>query len=79
MEASDKTKIVDVKGMHCDHCVKNVTSALGKIEGLKNIEVNLNEGTAIFEEEVPVDEAVIRDAINQIGFEAGDVRVYSKS
>lgn len=44
-------KTVKIKGMSCGHCVMAVTKALGGIAGIKNVQVDLKNGAATFEEE----------------------------
>jgi copper chaperone len=36
--------ILKVKGMSCQHCVMSVTKALGQLEGIKNVQVDLAKG-----------------------------------
>ena len=62
--------IVKIKGMRCNHCVDSVTKALTDIDGIKDVAVNLEEGEAVYNEEKPVDQQKVKDAINKIGFEA---------
>lgn len=69
-----KTKTIEVKGMSCGHCVQSVTQALSGIEGLKDVKVDLDFGVASFTEEKPVDEAVVKAAIERIGFTPGAVK-----
>ena len=45
----------DQEGMSCQHCVMAVTKALGVIEGIKDVRVDLQKGEATFTEEKPVD------------------------
>ena len=60
---------VKVKGMSCQHCVASVTKALSEIEGITDVQVNLEKGEATFNEQSPVAEQAIEDAITKIGFE----------
>jgi copper chaperone len=60
---------VKIKGMRCGHCVASVTRALSDIDGVKNVQVNLERGEATFDEAKPVDAAVIKKVISGIGFE----------
>jgi copper chaperone len=60
---------IKVKGMSCQHCVASVTKALSQIEGISDVNVNLEAGEATFNENSPVDEQAIKDAISKIGFE----------
>lgn len=61
--------LVKIKGMRCNHCVGSVTTALTAIPGISKVEVNLEAGEALYEESSPVDPALIKEAINKIGFE----------
>ena len=45
-EASTMTKELKVEGMMCDHCKKHVTNALSKMEGVTEVQVNLETKTA---------------------------------
>ncbi len=59
---------VKIQGMSCQHCVMAVTKALGKISGLKNVKVDLENGEATFEnpQNEPMD--AIHKAIEAAGF-----------
>ncbi len=35
---------LNVKGMSCDHCVKAVKGSVGELNGVKNVQVNLQDG-----------------------------------
>jgi copper chaperone len=61
--------IIKVKGMSCQHCVASVTKALSEIEGITDVQVDLDKGEATFSEQGPVAEQSIKDAITKIGFE----------
>jgi copper chaperone len=63
---------IKVKGMSCQHCVASVTKALSEIEGITDVQVNLEKGEATFNEKSPVDGQTIKDAITKIGFEVED-------
>ena len=58
--------------MSCQHCVASVTKALSGIEGITDVQVNLKKGEATFNEQSPVSEQTIKDAITKIGFEVVD-------
>jgi len=60
---------IRIKGMTCQHCVKAVTQALGGIDGIDRVEVDLGKGEATFREVKPVDPALIRERIAQAGYE----------
>ena len=62
---------IKVKGMSCQHCVQAVTKALSGIDGIENVSVDLESGTASYDEkrQVPADE--VRSAIEDAGYELG--------
>jgi len=62
-------KKIKIKGMTCQHCVAAVTKALSSIEGIDNVSVDLESGEATFEENIPVDPRIIREKIEDEGYE----------
>jgi copper chaperone len=64
-------KKLTISGMSCQHCVKAVTQALEGL-GLKDVEVDLNTGSAAFAE-ADVDINALREAIDDSGFEVESV------
>ncbi|MBA4356506.1 MAG: heavy metal-associated domain-containing protein [Humidesulfovibrio sp.] len=58
-----------VKGMTCNHCRMSVAKALEAIPGVSGVDVDLLTGKATFVETAPVDLAVVKRAIEKIGFE----------
>jgi copper chaperone len=63
---------IKIKGMSCQHCVMAVTKALGGIEGIKEVRVDLEKGEATFAEVKPVDRKAISERIKKAGFEVVD-------
>ena len=72
IEGDQTMATIKVKGMSCQHCVASVTKALSEIAGITDVQVDLEKGEATFNEQSPLDEQVIRDAIARIGFEVVD-------
>jgi len=64
-------RTITVKGMSCGHCVKAVKKALEEIEGIGQVSVDLEKGQVSYEENKPVDEALIREKITKAGYELG--------
>ena len=64
-----RSKTVYVKGMHCDGCVKRVTNALSSIPGVKKCSVNLQDGCCDLVMSHNVDEYIIKERIQNLGFE----------
>lgn len=58
---------VKIKGMRCQHCVGSTRKALEELDGVTNVNIDLDKGEAIFDGDVPRD--VIKKAIAKIGFE----------
>lgn len=40
-------KKINIKGMSCNHCVMHVKNALMEVEGVKSVDVNLEEKYAM--------------------------------
>ena len=62
---------IKVDGMTCQHCVAAVTKALESIDGIASVRVDLDAGTAAYDESASVDIEVIRKAIEDAGYEIG--------
>lgn len=60
------TMKMKIDGMSCQHCVKHVTEALEEIEGLSDIKVDLESGTATASGNV--DAQIIKNAIEEAGY-----------
>ncbi|MFZ4438301.1 MAG: heavy-metal-associated domain-containing protein [Syntrophales bacterium] len=63
---------IKIKGMSCKHCVMAVTKALVGIDGIKDVQVDLEKGEATFTEEKPIDRAIVRERIVKAGFDIAD-------
>ena len=61
---------IKVKGMSCQHCVQAVTKALNGVEGLENVQVDLDSGQASYDKVKPVDLETIKAAVKEAGYEA---------
>lgn len=62
-------KIVYVEGMTCMHCKAHVEKAIAGVEGVVHAEVDLEKGQAVFESDNPIEEGVIKEAIQEAGYE----------
>jgi copper chaperone len=58
-----------VKGMSCQHCVMSVTKALGQLDGIRNVQVDLAKGEVRFENTKEVASNWIEKAISDAGYE----------
>lgn len=58
---------ISIKGMSCPHCVASTKKALEEIDGVTNVDVNLEKNEASYDGDV--DAGVVKEAITKIGFE----------
>ncbi|MDQ3763163.1 MAG: cation transporter [Actinomycetota bacterium] len=58
-----------VTGMVCQHCVSAVTQEVGAIEGVTGVQVDLSTGRVSITSDEPLDEAAVRAAIDEAGYE----------
>ncbi len=63
---------IPVSGMHCDHCISRMKTALTQIDGVKSVDASLEKGQAVVAvEKGKVDPSKLVETINGLGFEAG--------
>jgi copper chaperone len=62
-------KTIKIKGMSCNHCVMAVTKTLEKIDGVKNLKVDLARAEATFDEAKPVDIEIVKERIRKAGYD----------
>ena len=60
---------IKVKGMSCQHCVMSVTKALGQLEGIKNVQVDLAKGEVRFDNTKEIASGRIEKAIQDAGYQ----------
>lgn len=63
-----------VEGMSCQHCVMAVSNALFEIEGVENVQIQLESKSVLVQGENLSEEA-IRDAIDEAGYDVVEVEV----
>ncbi len=61
--------VLKVKGMSCQHCVMSVKKALGKVEGIQNVDVDLEKGEVSFENTRSVALSQVEKVIKDAGYE----------
>ncbi len=61
--------ILKVKGMSCQHCVMSVTKALNQLEGIQNVQVDLQEEEVRFDNTKALALNRIEKAIEEAGYE----------
>lgn len=63
-----KKKIL-IDGMSCQHCVKHVNDALVELNGVTNVNVDLDSKSAVIEVSSDVKDEEIKDAIEDAGYD----------
>lgn len=58
-----------IKGMTCGHCVNAVSTELGQLPGVSDVQVDLAAGTATVTSAAPLDPQAVRDAVDEAGYE----------
>jgi copper chaperone len=58
-----------VVGMTCGHCVNAVTEEVSAVPGVTGVDVDLAGGGLTVTSDAPVDEAVVRAAVEEAGYE----------
>jgi copper chaperone len=63
------TATYTVTGMTCGHCVSSVTEEVSQVAGVTGVEVDLASGAVTVTSEAPLDDAAVRAAVEEAGFE----------
>ena len=61
-------RILKISGMHCEHCARNVTIMLDRIDGV-SADVNLSAGRAVVSYDRDISNEVLKDAVEKIGYQ----------
>jgi copper ion binding protein len=57
-----------VTGMTCGHCVASVKEEVGELDGVTEVEVDLDSGAVTVTSEQPLDDAAVRAAVEEAGY-----------
>lgn len=68
------TKVLFIEGMSCNHCVMAVKKALGEVEGVTSVEVDLEGKKAVVELSKEVEENILKDAVTSAGYDVVNIR-----
>lgn len=64
-----QTSTYTVTGMTCGHCVSSVTEEVQEIPGVENVDVVLETGGVTITSAGPIDEAAVRSAVEDAGYQ----------
>lgn len=63
------TSTYTVSGMTCGHCVSSVTEEVSAVPGVTDVDVDLASGGLTVTSERPVDDAAVRAAVEEAGYQ----------
>ncbi|TDC84260.1 heavy-metal-associated domain-containing protein [Actinomadura sp. 7K507] len=63
------TATYTVTGMTCGHCVSSVTEEVEQIAGVTGVDVDLPTGRVTVTSDSPLDDAQVKDAVEEAGYE----------
>ena len=63
------TSTYTVTGMTCGHCVSAVTEEVTLVPGVTDVDVDLASGRLTVTSDAPVDDAAVRAAVDEAGYE----------
>ncbi|GAA3738526.1 copper ion binding protein [Spinactinospora alkalitolerans] len=61
--------VYSVEGMTCGHCVGSVREEVGGIAGVESVDVDLATGAVTVTSAAPIDDALVRGAVEEAGYE----------
>ena len=64
-----ETRSIMVNGMSCDHCAHSVRAEIGKLPGVAEIDVDVAAGRVRITGQSLPDDAGLRDAVEEAGYE----------
>jgi copper chaperone len=63
------TETYTVTGMTCEHCVRSVYEEVSALLGVTAVDVDLPSGGLTVTSDAPVDDAEVRAAVEEAGYE----------
>ncbi len=69
MTKGDEQAIYTVNGMTCDHCANAVSKEVSQLGGVHEVTVDLSSGAVTVRSDAPLDEAAVRAAVDEAGYE----------
>ena len=52
-----------VKGMSCDHCVNAIRHELGLVDGIRDVDIQLDTGVVTISADEPLEDAAVHTAV----------------
>ncbi len=63
------TQQYSIEGMHCPHCVQTVQATIDTVEGVRSVDISLEQGTLSLEIDDEIfDEALLIESLGEEGF-----------
>ncbi len=66
-------KKLSIEGMSCQHCVMHVTNALNEVAGVSEVEVKLDDNSAVITAAGSVSDESIKEAVAEAGYEVTNI------
>ena len=63
---------ISIQGMHCQNCVKAVTNALTGLGAKAEVDLKAGKATAAFDQ--AIEENIVKDAIEDLGFDVVSIK-----
>ena len=60
--------LLDVKGMSCGSCVRHVNEALGRVQGVQQVDVRLRDGQVLVRHDPTVEPTALVEALVDAGY-----------
>lgn len=68
-------KIIEVTGMHCQHCAKAVEDEIKKIDGVGKVKADPEKNSAIVTMKGEVSDELLIKAVEEAGFTPGVITI----
>ncbi|MFI1676947.1 MULTISPECIES: heavy-metal-associated domain-containing protein [unclassified Streptomyces] len=73
-QAASETTVYEVTGMTCGHCEGAVSEEISEIAGVTSVKAVAATGLVTVVSEAPLDEAAVRAAVDEAGYELVGVK-----
>jgi copper ion binding protein len=62
------TTTYTVKGMTCDHCVRAVSAEIARLDGVREVNVDLATGAVTVTSDAPLEAHAVSAAVDEAGY-----------